>query len=456
MKINRKLFLILLSSLVLRLIFVKNITPFGWDQERDILVIQKMVEQRKPTLSGPVVGGDGGFLLGPLYYYVLTPAYIIMSGSPWALPATSILLDLLTILAIYYLARKAYDESTALIASTFWAVSWFAITSSFVSWNIALIPLFISAIIYCALLFRNTSDPKWLYALTFLTGISLHIHPSVVPVAPILIYLAWPKAYKPNTKTILFSFISLIIAVAPLILFELRHNWINTILFKSFLNSPSLFSYYETSIAVLNKLPLTLSLWIFGKSNLYLGVAIMVILAKYLYTFNKANRFSLYVTAIVVTNILLLIIYRDPNFAEYYFLSIIVPIILTLSLAIRSLYKSNPIIAIAMVGMVIASNLFTYKFHELRADGVKVKLEITSVISNFLPSPEVDIRYELDPGRDAGIAYLLTRQGILINEHSPNKIILQENSDPDSTIDSQEYSMKEWVRSYKILGFIVE
>jgi hypothetical protein len=141
------------------------------------------IARGKPVLIGPVAKGEGGFLLGPLYYYVVTPVYLLMGSSPLALPITSAILDVLAIVAILVLLPKMLGRWSSLALAFMWSISWFAIEAARISWNVALLQLWL--IIFVYLLSERLSYLKALvFGLTL--GLTWHIHPSIIPLSLIV------------------------------------------------------------------------------------------------------------------------------------------------------------------------------------------------------------------------------------------------------------------------------
>ena len=75
LKNNWPLFVILAISFLTRFYRLRELTTFGGDQGVDYLRVFEMLESRRPTLLGPVT--HVGVYLGPLYYYMLVPFFLI-------------------------------------------------------------------------------------------------------------------------------------------------------------------------------------------------------------------------------------------------------------------------------------------------------------------------------------------------------------------------------------------
>src|SRR5689334_11801918 len=98
---SHRLFYIFILAVFVLALFVRiyrteDLMGFYYDQGRDGIVIWKLWHEGKPFLIGPVTGLAGIFL-GPLYYYLIAPFYLIGGGDP-KYPA--VFLSFLTVAAL--------------------------------------------------------------------------------------------------------------------------------------------------------------------------------------------------------------------------------------------------------------------------------------------------------------------------------------------------------------------
>src|SRR3989344_8740174 len=77
------LFLLLAAAFFVRVYRLDALLGFYYDQGRDALVIWRLWHEGKFFLIGPITGLAGIFL-GPLYYYLIAPFYLIGGGNPVA------------------------------------------------------------------------------------------------------------------------------------------------------------------------------------------------------------------------------------------------------------------------------------------------------------------------------------------------------------------------------------
>ncbi|KKU29353.1 MAG: hypothetical protein UX80_C0005G0048 [Candidatus Amesbacteria bacterium GW2011_GWA2_47_11b] len=211
---------ILALALFLRTYRVADFLGFWFDQGRDAKVVWDIWHSGKLTLIGPTTGIEGIFL-GPFYYYLITPAYILGGGNP-VYPA--VFLALLNVLAIYYiykLGEEFLGPNVGLVAAFITAVS-----QQFVGYqrwlsNPTPLPLF-AVLTLDSLLKRRW----WLVGLC--AGLSLQLEAaSAIFFLPAILIIAFLHKLKiPLVALLLFG-----LTLMPQIVFNFRHQ---NILFNSF------------------------------------------------------------------------------------------------------------------------------------------------------------------------------------------------------------------------------
>jgi 4-amino-4-deoxy-L-arabinose transferase-like glycosyltransferase len=181
--------------------------------------------------------------LGPFYYYFIAPWLLLFRFNPLGLAFGVAFFSSLYLLLNYFLVKDLFDKKTALISIILITFSSVLIDSSRYSWNPNLLPLFTLLTVY--FLIKSCQANKILFYL--LTGaflsfaIQLH-YLALFLISPILIRLIIQiiEVKDERKKTIfnsclaLFSFLFFSL---PLLIFDLRHNFLNSknfiLLFKS-------------------------------------------------------------------------------------------------------------------------------------------------------------------------------------------------------------------------------
>jgi|GEM_PF-871430 hypothetical protein len=425
-------------SIFLRSINLLDRAPFDWDQNRDYSQVLA-ISQGEYLPLGPVAKGSvGGFFLGSLYYYILLPAFSLLSGALIALPVTSIFIDSLVAGLIYLLFSKSIGKKLSLLTALTWAISWFLVESSRISWNVALIPIWSAFAIYFLDRLRNTHSKKALFALALLGGISFHIHVSVIGVFFLLMlfslrYLRFPL--RVYIQAFLFGLLPLI----PLIHYDLTHAYKNLRLVRDYISTrpPASTSLIEMLTVTLTKIGKVTKALYFANfaDSLFLGI-IMLILA--FINFFRAHSLIKVSSLIIILNTTLIILLRDYNFPEYYLALSYLPLLLVGFYSLLSILKltknlSLPLTLIILIYLSVINYQSSSTARTAYSLGAKQEL-VESLTSYDMP---LDIHLQFDPGREGGFEYLIARSEIRLDSTSSMQILLTDRLDSPGYIDGE-------------------
>lgn len=115
-KIYFLLLAIIIGSFFVRAYRLHDLLGFYYDQGRDALVIWKLWHEGKLFLIGPVTGLAGIFL-GPFYYYLIAPFYLLGKGDP-VIPALFLAgLTTTAVLVLYVLGSSFHSKTAGIVAS---------------------------------------------------------------------------------------------------------------------------------------------------------------------------------------------------------------------------------------------------------------------------------------------------------------------------------------------------
>jgi len=431
-KITWKEWLAIFSIVSLALFFklyrLSDLMPFGWDQERDANVIWEMVKNHKFTLIGPRVVGPTGFYLGPLWYYLLAPFYLMNSLEPTGAGVMLAVTNAVTGVVLFEYLKK---HTTKIIS--------FVLTIVYVSlddrtvYNPILVPLIVLTFLF--LIEKMWQKPKiYIPLLWLLFGLSLQIH-------FILIFLLFPLVYenwrfvlrhkKKYSKTYLISFLLFLLTFSALILFDLRHDFINTHAFIKF--------FFDRSEAVSSLAnPMIRMQTLLVDATAGYG-ALIPELQK-----SRGIIFGLMLVSISLTGIwlhtekrvtkvalLTLIIFPLISFAfykrsitQYYFQISWVSILVGCGLWVDLLIKKNKYLEKFLI--IFALLLVFGRFQTLSKRYFAFNiLEKNQVVNYILNNPrgekDIFVSFKVPPGQDTGFRYLLKLRGNEAQDPSPNK-----------------------------------
>lgn len=166
-------FLLFLSS-ILRLYRISELTEFLGDQGRTGIVIYEAWVSKTVPLAGPTV--LSGQHLGPFFYYLMAPSFILSNFNP-AVPAIfTALLGILTVLLMFYIANKLFGFWLGFLISTLYSVSPSIVTQDRILWEPNVIPFFILLFTIALYKIRKERNFKYFLLLGISVGILIQLH----------------------------------------------------------------------------------------------------------------------------------------------------------------------------------------------------------------------------------------------------------------------------------------
>ena len=210
---NKKifLFLIIVISVFFRFFRVAELAKFNYDEARDSIIERKMIIDKKITLLGPETKiGNKTIYFGPLHYYLMTPALGIINFNPLGPYFWTAALGVATTFFIYLLTRS-------LFSSAFYAVFPVAVIFNRWAWNPNTIPLF--ATLFLLFLFKR----KFILS-GLMFGLVIQLHFTAAGLALVILYKLVTK--KLNLHSLIKLLFGLSIGLAPMIIFDLRHDFL--------------------------------------------------------------------------------------------------------------------------------------------------------------------------------------------------------------------------------------
>ena len=426
---------IVLIALTLRLHQFKNRTPFDWDQNRDYGEVVKIASGQYIPLGPIAKGTSGGFYLGSLYYYALAPTYMLMDGAVSSLPITSIVIDALVAGLLYLLLYKPLGKKRSLLLAVMWTCTWFLIEWSRVSWNVALVPLWSLLTLYALYESIEYKSVRHFYLLALLAGLTIHIHVATIPVIPLLLIIFLKRLHFPLRVWIQGVTLSITPAI-PLLLYDMGHGFSNLHLLKDFLHFHGQVQtpWNEMVIVMLTKLGKVVSgifVSVF-RDNIWLGLITLILALKSLWNKNTVVRLA---GAMVVISSLLVVFLRDPGFPEYYLAPAYLALCIVFLNALFNLFPRRlQTIVYVCVAACIYLNLSAYTT-ETTGFSLAVKEQIVESLKVY--EHPIDINYTFDPGREGGLKYLVNDAGIQLDPKSKTRVIITDKLNTPLYIDGE-------------------
>lgn len=218
---------ILILAFFVRVYRAGDLMWFYYDQGRDALRIWEFWHQGRPFLIGPVTGLAGIFL-GPFYYYLIAPFYLLGGGNP-VYPAVFLaFLTTIALVPLYVLGWKMHSRVTGIIAAVIVGFSYYLTLAG--RWLANPTPILLTSTLILFSMWRISlgKNKYWWIVITILIGISLQLEAAsaVFYLPMILIFAVWQRKNLPDAKIVLIAGIIFLVTLLPQIAFDFRHEHI--------------------------------------------------------------------------------------------------------------------------------------------------------------------------------------------------------------------------------------
>ena len=375
---------------------------YTYDQGRDFLKASEIILNRKPTFLGPTTGIMGVFH-GAWWYYVLIIPFILFGGLPIGFYYFNLLIHFVTFIALFFFIKKFFGAIMAFIVSFLIAISpYFISTSLFVGNNIMAIPAFLFFLICNFYLLEKKVEKKYTTVL-FFTGLTLGLVTEfefpfglfLIPSYFILIFV-----FSQLKKTILqlkngFSFLlGLLIPFAPRILFEVRHDFLQTQTLLSFFFKPKLHNPKAYVDVFKDRVNLFIGYYktIFINDVFALLFVIGMLVSVFLILRHKAKiyrSFLFFLLLLLGMLFLFSTLYKDNFWGNYYegmpyaFIMILVTI---LSFEIKKQRRLPLYILASLFIVLVIGSVFSFKgiLNKPGMEGLAVQSQVVSYLQNQL------------------------------------------------------------------------
>lgn len=240
---------IFLVSLIILAIFfrfykLEQFATFLADQGRDAIIIKRIATFEHFTAIGPPTS-VGHVFSGPFYYYFIAPWFWLFNFQPVGLAFGVAFFSILFILVNYIVIKKFFNNTVAFISTVFLVFSSTMIEFSRFSWNPNPLPFF--ALLSYVVLIKSFEKKNYYLFILFgaLISFSIQLHYLALFLIPpsTILFFAKMLEKKSNRKNIflggIISVISFIVCSAPLIIFDLKHNFLNAKSFIALIQSPN-------------------------------------------------------------------------------------------------------------------------------------------------------------------------------------------------------------------------
>lgn len=263
------IFLIFLTclSIFFRFYNFSHLVYWMVDEERDAFIIKGILVDKHFTLIGPAV--PGGLYLGPGYFYITSVIYFFSHLNPFGTAAMASTLGVLSNILLFYVARKLFNQKTAVFASLIYCVSYLVVVYNRTWWPLTFTPT-VSLVTYLSLYqIITTKNLKWVITLSFALIVGIQADPSNFSTI-LLTILFWIIYRLPiRNKYVAGAVFLFFFSHLPLAIFDLRHDFLNLrhfLQFFSFGTKGAGFQPLEATVGI-KTIPQVLSRFIYVSNH---------------------------------------------------------------------------------------------------------------------------------------------------------------------------------------------
>lgn len=225
---------ILAVSAFMRLWHIDQYMTYLGDEGRDAIAMRDIILARHFPAIGPGTS-IGNMYLGPLYYYLAAPSLWVFNFSPVGPSVFVASLGLLTLALLWWIGRQWFGRWPALAVSALYAISPTVITYSRSSWNPNIMPFFALLTMYGIWKVWRFGYWRWLIisAVSFAFILNSH-YLGLLLFPPIVLFWLLSPRKSGSSRYVLVSCLTLFVLLAPLLIYDLRHDWQNFAAIKTF------------------------------------------------------------------------------------------------------------------------------------------------------------------------------------------------------------------------------
>ena len=421
---NCLILIILILGLFLRLYKAQELFLYGHDHDLAGWFVRDVVENMHFRLIGQETSTQGIFI-GPVYYYLLVPFYLLSGMDPIGGVILVTFLGLISIWSVYWIFSKIFDKNTGLIGAFIYATSFYLVfndrevvpTMPVILWTLWLL--------YAIHLLLKRNIGRGLILSGILIGLIWNLNFALILTVPLLVVALLLQGKKFDKFVIIPGALTLLGTLLPLLLFEVKHGFIQTKAFFVALTTPQrdIFSGSEKLQRVIHLASKNISGFLWGDVGInYTWAAITILLIFLFLTIKKIIKrewiilFSLW----IITYVVFFSLYSKAV-SEYYLNGITVIWITLLSLFLSYLFslKKYKILGIICLSIFLISNVYRILSVHVNKSGYVYRKELVKEIkadARLHSYPCVAVSYITNPGYDLGYRYFFYLENMHVNK----------------------------------------
>lgn len=420
---------ILIAILLIAIFFrtYKAVERFDFAHDGDLFswIVKDIVIDKHIRFIGQETTAPGIFI-GPLFYYLLIPFFIVFRMDPIGALIPIILIGIATVVSYYWVFAKLYGKTVGYMASFLYGV-----LLSTVGFDSHVVPSTLTNIwliwFFYTVVMITRGNYNVLPLLGLLVGLIWHIHIALLP-ALIAVPLAMIAVWKlPTFKQIMYSFIAFTVTSLPLFAFEVRHGFSQVFsLVNDFRVNYGGGSGWEKLNLVIIKVSDNISrLFFYPQGVPFNKLVFMLLILVSAILLVKRGLVRLKELEVWYGWVIIVLLYYSLStvvISEYYFANIEIIFVAIASLLLYLIFRSS-LWGKAMVLVLLASILGKNAFHHITRTHYLQGYNERKAVTRFIAEdsrkhgfPCVSVSYITRPGDNVGFRYFFWLNNLHVNQ----------------------------------------
>ena len=379
------------------------LAPFEIDQEFLAMEAWKFLKEGNPTLVGAHTSA-GNIYIGPGYTYLVTAVMGLLRLNPGSINLLSAMWATLSVISLYFIGTKLFSRAVGTIAALSAVISINYL-------NLAQVPPLVIPLSLVALLtfycLSQIGRQRHAFLLAIiLAGIGLHLHFTGLYLLAFIILWVVTNRLKISLIDWLKAAGILLVLFSPLILFDLRHNFLNSRNFITFLLTTSslkviLGTLGRSVILALSNLGALINN--FQAYNLLVGSLALI---GWLIFFRHKLLITWLVFPLIINGL------YTGGLLPYYYMFHQAQIFLVLGLLIKPITRSY-LGCTAVTTLALLFMLLNLKYHSSLTSGFSLnqKTAAFEFIKTHAGTTDVNLSFTVEHARRGGLDFLRNYYG---------------------------------------------
>ncbi|MEK9201152.1 MAG: glycosyltransferase family 39 protein [Patescibacteria group bacterium] len=421
---KNKLLILILVSLTIFTRGYQLVERFAYDHDSDLSawIVKDITIDHHLRLIGQQTSSKGLFI-GPLFYYSLIPFFVIANFDPIGTAYYSIAVGVFGVLSLYFVVTRVLGHKTAFFAALLYATSF--LISSTERQVVPTTVIFVWSIWFVyAIYLINQGKRFGLIITSILLALAWHIQLVLIIASLPLLSLVIVRLKKFAFKDFVLAGLVLVVLSAPLILFEIRHDFIQfRSLFFSFEIAeelPRTLSQKVSHVFTLVKKNANFIFWVRPQKFHDAAVPGIILIGSILLLIRKKlPTYLLVIFSAWFGIFILFFISNHINLSEYYFNGLNIAWIILAAAILAHLRKFGWLLLIA----IVVYNLYILVTFPINRSGYQYRKQMVDLIATDAAAhsyPCIAISYMTEPGYELGYRYLFWLKDMHVNRPDSN------------------------------------